>query len=67
MGDEDEPTNDYRLARQVSAGLLIAVVGFMVIAGSFEGLGRPVEPIVLVSLLVAAAGLLSVDLPGLRK
>jgi hypothetical protein len=57
---------DYRYARQGGAVVLIGVTALIVIADSL-GLGRPVEPFVLGSLLLAAAGLLAVDLPGLRR
>ena len=53
-------------ARQVSAVLLIAVVVVIVvldvIADDYE-----VSPTILVPLLLAAAGQLSVDLPDLRR
>ena len=66
MSDEQRAPADYRWARQVSALLLITVVVVIVvldvIADDYE-----VSPTVLVPLLLTAAGLLSVDLPGLRR
>ena len=38
----------------------------IVIADSL-GFGRPVEPLVLGALLITAAGLLAVDLPGMKR
>ena len=66
VSDEGRAPSEYRWARQVSALLLIAVVVVIVvldvIADDYE-----VSPTVLVPLLLPAAGLLSVDLPGLRR
>jgi len=65
VSDERRAPNDYRWARQVSALLLIAVVVLVVVLDvSVEG--YEVSPPVLVPLLLAAAGLLSVDLPRVR-
>lgn len=57
---------DYRRTRQGAAIALIGVVVLIVLADSFN-IGRPVEPIILYGLLLAAAGLLAVDIPGLRR
>lgn len=57
-------SGDYRRARTAGALVLIVVSGLIVLADSL-GLGRPVEPLVLGALLITAAGLLAVDLPGL--
>ena len=66
MSDEGRVPSEYRWARQVSALLLIAVVVVIfvldVIADGYE-----VSPTILVPLLLASAGLLSVDLPDLRR
>lgn len=64
--DDERRENEYRTARQLSAGLLIALVVVVVVADQF-GIGRPVEPTTLLALLLTAAGLLAVDVPGLRK
>jgi len=67
VADERDPGgDDYRLARKISAGVLIALVSIMVI-GDVLSISRPVEPATLVALLLAALGLLSVDAPGLRR
>ncbi len=63
----DRPTaSEYRWARQVSAllliGLVVVIVVLDVIADDYE-----VSPTILVPLLLAAAGLLSVDLPGIGR
>jgi hypothetical protein len=65
VGD-GERKPDYRLARQASAVLLIATVVVIVIADSL-GFGREVNPIILYGLIAAAAGLLAVDIPGMRN
>ena len=66
MSDEQPTISEYRWARQVSAvlliGLVVVIVVLDVIADDYE-----VSPTVLVPLLLTAAGLLSVDLPGLRR
>lgn len=64
---EDEPANvrlPYRQARQAAAILLIALVAVIVIGDMLMD-GYAVDPLVLVPLLLAAAGLLAVDIPGL--
>ncbi len=65
MSDEGRPSGDYRWARQVAALLLIAVVVVIVVldvvADDYE-----VRPLVLIPLLLTAAGLLSVDLPRVK-
>ena len=65
----DEPANDgdYRTARQLSAGMLTALVGLLVVADVLGISARPVDPVVLGALLITSAGLLSVDLPSLRR
>ena len=64
MNDEQPTASEYRWARQVSAllliGLVVVIVVLDVIADDYE-----VSPTILVPLLLAAAGLLSVDLPGI--
>ena len=66
VSDEPRAPNDYRWARQVAALLLIAVVVVIVvldvIVDEYE-----VRASVLVPLLLTAAGLLSVDLPRVRR
>jgi hypothetical protein len=66
VSDERRAPNDYRWARQVSALLLIAVVVVIVvldvIADEYE-----VRASVLVPLLLTSAGLLSVDVPKVRR
>lgn len=67
MSDESKPNDgDYRNARQISAGLLIAAVVLVVVADSLQ-FGRDADPLVLSAILVTAAGLLAVDLPGVRR
>lgn len=66
MAGENGQRGEYRQARQASAVLLIAVVVVIVLVDSL-GLGREVEPLILTALLLAAGGLLAVDLPGLRR
>lgn len=58
-GAEREPT--YRTARQLSAGVLIALVGLIVVRQDTPDIG------LIGILLVAAAGMLAVDIPGLRR
>ena len=66
MSDEDQAPSEYRWARQVSAllliGLVVVIVVLDVVTDDYE-----VSPTILVPLLLAAAGLLSVDLPDLRR
>lgn len=66
MPDETPSDGEYRAARQWSAGLLTALV-VVIVLGDQTGIMRPVEPATLFGLLLAAAGLLAVDLPGLRR
>ncbi len=66
MSDEDRAPSEYRWARQVSALLLIAVVVVIVVLDVITD-DYEVSPTILVPLLLAAAGLLSVDLPDLRR
>ena len=67
MGQADgSPRSEYRLARQVSAFLLIAVV-VVIVLGDVVSDHYEVDPLVLVPLLLASAGLLAVDIPGLRR
>jgi hypothetical protein len=57
---------NYRDARQRSAFALVGLVIVIVVADSLS-LGRTVEPLVLTPILLTAAGLLAVDLPGLGR
>ena len=66
MPDEDAPVSDYRRARQGIAVLFAAVAAVIVLLDSV-GMGRPVDPVVLYGLVLASAGLLAVDLPGLKR
>ncbi len=66
MADERRNGSSYRAARQTSAFLLIGVVVVIVLADSF-GIGRQVEPLILVPLLLTAGGLLAVDLRSLGR
>ena len=66
MSDEQRAPADYRWARQVSALLLVAVVVVIVVLDVITE-GYEVSPTILVPLILTAAGLLSVDLPGLRR
>ena len=66
MSDEGRAPSEYRWARQVSALLLIAVVVVIVVLDVITD-GYEVSPTILVPLLLAAAGLLSVDLPGIGR
>jgi len=66
VSDEPPTASEYRWARQVSALLLIAVVVVIVVLDVVTD-GYEVSPTILVPLLLAAAGLLSVDLPDLRR
>jgi len=65
VSDERCAPNDCRWVRQVSALLVIAVVVLIVVFDVVVE-GYEVSPPVLVSLLLTAAGLLSVDLPRVR-
>ena len=65
MSDEHRASSEYRWARQVSALLLVAVVGLIVVIDVWHDDYR-LNPAVLVPLLLTAAGLLSVDLPWVR-
>jgi hypothetical protein len=65
MSDERRPPAEYRWARQVSAVLLIAVVVVIVVLDVIVEAYEVRAP-VLVPLLLTVAGLLSVDLPGVR-
>lgn len=58
--------NDYRLARQAAGLLLVAVVGAVVLLDVFRT-DFDVSPLVIVPILLTAAALFSVDIPGLRK
>ena len=66
MSDEGRAPSEYRWARQVSAVLLIAVVVVIVVLDVVTD-DYEVSPTILVPLLLAAAGLLSVDLPGIGR
>ncbi len=66
MSDERQAPGEYRWARQVSALLLVVVVVVIVVLDVITD-HYEVSPTVLVPLLLAAAGLLSVDLPDLRR
>ena len=66
MSDEDQAPSEYRWARQVSALLLIGLVVVIVVLDVIAD-GYAVSPTILVPLLLAAAGLLSVDLPGIGR
>jgi anti-sigma-K factor RskA len=64
-GNDRPPSSSaYRTARQASAILLVAVVAFAVLLDAVRG--NSPQPLIVVPLLVAAAGLLAVDLPNLR-
>jgi hypothetical protein len=66
VSDEGRPPSEYRWARGVSAVLLIAVVVVIVVLDVIVD-GYEVSPTILVPLPLTAAGLLSVDLPDLRR
>jgi len=66
VSDERRDDGDYRSVRQASAALCIGTVVVIVLADSL-GIGRDVDPAVLYGLLLTAAGLLAVDLPGLHR
>jgi hypothetical protein len=66
VSDEDQARSEYRWARGVSALLLIGLVVVIVVLDVITE-GYEVSPTILVPLLLAAAGLLSVDLPDLRR
>jgi len=66
VDDEGRTPSEYRWARQVSALLLIGLVVVIVVLDVITE-GYEVSPTILVPLLLAAAGLLSVDLPDLRR
>ncbi len=66
MAGEPRNGRDYREARQRSAFALIGAAVVIVLAESF-GLGGHVDPLVLTPLLLTAAGLLAVDMPGLGR
>lgn len=69
MSSEDERGKHdallYRQVRQVCAFLLIAAVVLVVLADVVSP-EYAVDPLVLAPILLAASGLLAVDLPGLR-
>lgn len=67
MRDERPTDGDYRKARQISAGVLIALVGIIVVGDVFEPGPPAIDLPVMVALLLTAAGLLAVDIPGLRR
>ena len=60
-----DSSSEYRLVRQGIAISLVVLVIIIVLVDSV-GLGRPVEPIILGALLLTSAGMVAVDLPGLR-
>ena len=66
MSDEGQAPSEYRWARQVSALLLVGLVVVIVVLDVITE-GYEVSPTILVPLLLAAAGLLSVDLPGIGR
>ena len=66
VSDERRAPSEYRWARQVSALLLIGLVVVIVVLDVITE-GYEVSPTILVPLLLAAAGLLSVDLPGIGR
>ncbi len=66
MSREPFAPDDYRWARQVSAVLLIAVVVVIVVLDVIAD-DHEVRPPVLIPLLLQAAGLLSVDLPRMKR
>ncbi|MEA2025310.1 MAG: hypothetical protein U9O18_01330 [Chloroflexota bacterium] len=57
---------DYREARQRAAFALVGLVVAIVMLHSL-GLGAHVDPLILSPILLTAAGLLAVDLPGLGR
>ena len=65
MSDERRPSSDYRWARQVAALLLIGVVVVILLLDVLVD-DYDVSTAVLVPHLLTVAGLLSVDLPGLK-
>ena len=66
MSDDRRAPSEYRWARQLSAVLLIGLVVVIVVLDVITE-GYEVSPTILVPLLLAAAGLLSVDLPGIGR
>jgi hypothetical protein len=56
---------DYRVARQASGFLLIALVVVMVLLDAFRG-DFEASPLVLVPILLTAAAMFAVDVPGIR-
>lgn len=66
MSDDRRPSSDYRWARQVAALLPIGVVVVTLVLDVLAD-DSDVSTAVLVPLLLTAAGLLSVDLPGLKS
>jgi hypothetical protein len=66
VSDEQPTASEYRWARQVSALLLVVLVVVIVVLDVITD-GYEVSPTILVPLLLAAAGLLSVDLPGIGR
>ena len=59
--------SDYRIARQRIAYALIALVVVYLLADTFGFSQRPADPLILAGIFMTAAGLLSVDIPGLRR
>ena len=66
VSNEGRAPSEYRWARQFSAVLLIAVVVVIVVLDVVTD-DYEISPTILVPLLLAAAGLPSVDLPDLRR
>lgn len=55
---------DYRVARQASGFLLVALVVVMVLLDAFRS-DFEASPLVLVPILVTAAAMFAVDVPGI--
>jgi hypothetical protein len=64
VADDPEARDAYKLVRQASALLLIAVIGATVVLDAIRG--NAPSPLIVVPLLLTAAGLMAVDLPSLR-
>lgn len=67
QGSNGGKDGQYREARQRSAFLLMVLV-MVIVLGDVLGFSpyRP-DPLVVSSLLIAAGGMLAVDIPGLRR
>jgi NAD/NADP transhydrogenase beta subunit len=67
VADERPSGGEYRQARQTVAFLLIVLVAAIVVGDVVRPGPRGIDLPVVVALLLTAAGMLAVDIPGLRR